>query len=346
MKRISIYLLLMLATFVLPAQDIHFSQFYNVPVVLNPAFTGFLNGKARIGVSYRNQWFGAVNKGFLKSPYMTTALSGDMAFKVKKDVAGAGLVFANDQAGANTFSTFMIMASGSYIKSIGRERNHRLSAGFQIGYSFQNIRTENFEFANQFQENVFVPTLPHNEVWQNNRIGFLNLNAGLAWYGVFAEMVGVYLGGSFFNISMPNYGILSDSQKRAMYWRWNTHGGVDITIKKKYHILVSGMFMRQSVNDQLNTGTGFGMDFKDRYSFTIGFYNRIHNLTTGVTKDALIPYMAVETAGFKLGMTYDVTISDLKTVNSTVGALEFSIQYNVQEKNYRKRRYDLQSPRF
>jgi type IX secretion system PorP/SprF family membrane protein len=330
---------------VMLGQDIHFSQFYNAPTILNPAFTGFINGKSRVGINYRNQWFSAVNKGFFKAPYMTTAITGDMAFKVKKDVAGLGLVFVNDQAGANTFSTFMIMASGSYIKSIGRERNHRLSAGFQIGYSFQNIRTENFEFANQFQDNIFVPTLPHNEVWKTNRIGFLNLNAGLAWYGVFAEMVGVYLGGSFFNISMPKYNMLSNESKN-MYWRWNAHGGLDISLKKKYHILLSGMFMRQSVNDQLNTGIGFGMDFKERYSFTFGFYNRIHNLTTGVTKDALIPYTAIEMKGFKLGMSYDVTISDLKTVSSSVGGIELSVQYSFQEKNFRKRRYDLQSPRF
>lgn len=39
------------------AQDLHFSQFFNAPLLTNPANTGFIpEGDYRIGFNIRNQW--------------------------------------------------------------------------------------------------------------------------------------------------------------------------------------------------------------------------------------------------------------------------------------------------
>ncbi|MFN7275608.1 MAG: type IX secretion system membrane protein PorP/SprF, partial [Bacteroidota bacterium] len=47
-------------------QDIHFSQYYNAPLLVNPANTGFNpDFDYRVGVNYRSQW---ANIG---SPYKT-----------------------------------------------------------------------------------------------------------------------------------------------------------------------------------------------------------------------------------------------------------------------------------
>ena len=166
------------------AQDIHYSQFYNAPLLLNPALTGFTAGVARVGVNYRNQWFSATHDGFFRPPFMTTALNADMPVAIKKDALGIGLVLANDQAGANTFTTVIAMASVSYIKTLGKKDNHRLSAGFQIGYTYQSIRTANFQFYNQFdQTNQFQSTTSSNEDLSKTKVGYLNLNFGLLWYG-------------------------------------------------------------------------------------------------------------------------------------------------------------------
>nr|MBP6456087.1 type IX secretion system membrane protein PorP/SprF [Chitinophagaceae bacterium] len=40
------------------SQGLHFSQFYNAPILLNPANTGIIaNGNWRAGGNYRTQWF-------------------------------------------------------------------------------------------------------------------------------------------------------------------------------------------------------------------------------------------------------------------------------------------------
>ena len=40
----------------LVAQDIHLSQFYETPILRNPALIGLFNGDYRIQAVYRNQW--------------------------------------------------------------------------------------------------------------------------------------------------------------------------------------------------------------------------------------------------------------------------------------------------
>jgi type IX secretion system PorP/SprF family membrane protein len=286
---------------------------------------------------------------------MTTALSGDMPIKIKNDALGVGLFIANDQAGANTFSTFITQASVSYIKTLGKKSNHRLSAGFQMGYTYQSIKVENFQWASQFshEDNQFSPgTTSYNpENITKNKVGYLNMNFGLFWYSKLTDKVAMYTGGSFYNVTTPKYDILPD-QKRDLYWRWNVQAALDITLGKQFHILPSGQFMRQGVNDQLNTGLGFGIDFKERgkkaddpMSLTLGVFNRIHNLPQGVTSDAIIPYVGIDIKRFRLGITYDATISSLKSASSGVGAFEISVGYTVKKKGQSKRT-DFIAPRF
>jgi type IX secretion system PorP/SprF family membrane protein len=355
MKRIFTLLIAFSVAAISVAQDIHYSQFYNAPLLLNPALTGMTTGSGRVSITYRNQWFGATGSGFFKSPYMTTALSGDLPIKIKNDALGVGLFIANDQAGANTFSTFITQASVSYMKTLGKKSNHRLSAGFQIGYTFQSIKVETFQWASQFshEDNQFSPgTTSYNpENIGTNKIGYLNMNFGLFWYSKLTDKVAMYTGGSFYNVTTPNHTILPN-QKRDLYWRWNVHAALDITVGSKYHILPSGQFMRQGVNDQLNTGIGFGIDFKERgsrtddpMSLTLGVYNRIHNIPTGVTSDAIIPYIGFDIKRFRLGITYDATISSLKTTGPGIGAFEISVAYTIKKKGY-SRRDDFIAPRF
>ena len=45
------------------AQDIHFSQFYNAPLKLNPGNAGAFRGDLRVISNYRNQW-SSINSAF------------------------------------------------------------------------------------------------------------------------------------------------------------------------------------------------------------------------------------------------------------------------------------------
>jgi type IX secretion system PorP/SprF family membrane protein len=334
MKKVYPLVIGLTITMSLFAQDIHYSQFFNAPLLLNPALTGFTPGPYRVGINYRNQWFTAAGGGFGSSPYMTTAVSGDVPIKVKDDVVGVGLFLANDQAGANTFSTIMACASVSYIKTLGKKKNHHLSAGFQLGVTNTSINSSGFQFASQFQDNIFSSGLSSNENIGKTHVTYPNINAGLLWYGRLTDVVSLYAGGALFNLYQPKYDILTGDNNN-LYLRWNVNAGADITINKKYHLLPMLMYMRQGVDNEMNTGLGFGIDFNEDMNFTIGLYNRINTMASGgANGDAIIPYAAFEIKGFKLGLSYDATISQLKSAGSAIGAIELSLTYTGKRKNY------------
>ena len=64
----------------LKAQDIHFSQFYNAPLTVNPALTGRIPGSYRVVINYRNQWPYQFDKA---TSFSTPAISFDMPFSLQ-----------------------------------------------------------------------------------------------------------------------------------------------------------------------------------------------------------------------------------------------------------------------
>jgi len=92
-------------------QDIHFSQFYFSPLTLNPAQTGFFNGKHRIAANYKSQWKRATGG----DPYVTFSGSYDMHILERSmkaaDMAGMGLSAFSDKAGTGDLSTSGVFAS-------------------------------------------------------------------------------------------------------------------------------------------------------------------------------------------------------------------------------------------
>src|SRR3984885_3759927 len=48
------------------SQDIHFTQFFSNPLILNPAQTGNFNGNYRVGFNFRGEWPWAIGNS---SPY-------------------------------------------------------------------------------------------------------------------------------------------------------------------------------------------------------------------------------------------------------------------------------------
>ena len=73
-KSVRILLAMLFSVAGVQAQDINFSQFYDVPVLRNPAIAGLFNGDMRFATGFRNQWQS------VSVPYRTVVLSGE--FKI------------------------------------------------------------------------------------------------------------------------------------------------------------------------------------------------------------------------------------------------------------------------
>ena len=70
------------------AQDINFSQFYELPLLRNPALAGTYRGDVRITTAFRNQW------NSVTVPYQTEALGAELKFNQGKKATLFKLMFA------------------------------------------------------------------------------------------------------------------------------------------------------------------------------------------------------------------------------------------------------------
>jgi Protein of unknown function (DUF3308). len=91
-------------------------------------------------------------------------------------------------------------------------------------------------------------------------------------------------------------------------------------------LYLSSLFSRQAGATNIVAGgaVGFNMnqDEENPTNFYAGMWTRFNNVN-----DALIPYLGLEFGGFRLGASYDVNISSLKTASQSRGGLEISLIY-------------------
>src|ERR1044071_9102382 len=87
-------------SFPLQAQDLHMSQFFETPLLRNPALAGIFEGDVRVQAVYRDQW-NSVTTG-----YRTASLSGEYKTPVGKgdDYVTFGMQLFYDRAGTVSFT--------------------------------------------------------------------------------------------------------------------------------------------------------------------------------------------------------------------------------------------------
>ena len=96
--RILPILLVMITSYTLTGQDIHFTQFTMQPMTLNPAHTGAFLGSLRVGGIYRSQWASVIDNEFsTPSAYVDVPLI--KGFR-NRDWIGVGVSFFQDKAGS------------------------------------------------------------------------------------------------------------------------------------------------------------------------------------------------------------------------------------------------------
>src|SRR5688572_892077 len=112
------------------AQDLHFSQFFEAPLLRNPSLAGIYDGDIRVQAVYRDQW------NSVTTAYKTVSLNGEYKMPVgnANDFLTVGLQFLQDRAGTISWVSTHIMPAINYHKSLSSEKTSFLSIGFMGGW--------------------------------------------------------------------------------------------------------------------------------------------------------------------------------------------------------------------
>jgi type IX secretion system PorP/SprF family membrane protein len=240
------------------------------------------------------------------------------------------------------------MASFAFHKCLGRNKNHYLSVGTQIGFTQRSLDIGTLYFADQFDGTGFSGVTQ--EIIQQyreqgkSRLKFFqpNLNLGLFWSAQFNKMLGAYAGVSMFNIIKPKDTFLKSDNERS--YRFDAHAGMLIDINKFVLISPNGLYMFQAKAQQWIAGTSAAFNLsgkKEPYRTAV---------SVGVWYDgngAVITSAGVSFSGLQIGISYDATIKkDLTKAVKTFGALEASIIYTGRPLDKKKQYSPLLCPQF
>ena len=140
------------------AQDLHFSQYFNAPLLVNPANTGFMpDHDYRLGINYRDQWANIGNA------YKTMSAWGDVQLfnsRFENGWVGLGGTLLKDDAGGGTLTATRLFVSTAYHQVIND--NGLLSVGVGIGGVNKRVDPSKLTFDNQWNGKFFDITVPNN----------------------------------------------------------------------------------------------------------------------------------------------------------------------------------------
>lgn len=330
-------LLTLTSVFALQAQDIHFTQFYASPLLLNPALTGGFDGQLRASTIIRDQWRGA-----LETPFVTTTAALDFRFPLKVggrangDAASAGIVFMNDRVKQYDFTHNQIMVSGGYHKMLDKRTNQILSGGLQIGIGQRNIIYSGLNFQDQFSINPDGSTGYFGQTREDlptNNITFFDASLGVNYSYAPRGAAGVYVGAAVHHINEPDISYFSrddDSlDPEPLKRKYSVHLAGVLPLSSKMSLQPRALAQLQGESAQAVLGTNIRMQF-DEFSTTalhLGSWVRGVRNINGFGTDAVVALMGIEYHNFLLGTSYDIGLSDFTAGSRGRGALEISIAY-------------------
>src|SRR6476659_10014733 len=303
------------------AQDPHFSQFFEAPLLRNPSLAGLFSGDIRVQGVYRNQW------GSVTTPYQTGSFNVEYKQPIGKanDFITAGLQILYDRAGTTNFTTTNIYPAVNYHKALNGEKSRYLSLGFMGGYVQKRIDRSKMTTNSQYGPNGYNPALPDGETFTKSSYHYWDGSFGMSYNSSIngSETDNFFIGLAYHHFNRP----LNSFYKNPpieLNPKWVASAGVRFTASEVSYITIQGDYSKQGNYTETIVGATYSIKIGDDYQnplYTLHFggYLRV--------RDAFIPFLKFDYRPFSIGFSYDENISQLKTASQGRGGFELSISY-------------------
>ncbi len=322
--------------FAVNGQDLHFSQFYETPLVRNPALAGLFEGDVRVQMVYRNQW------ASVTTPYQTGSLNGEYKFGVGKgdDFVTAGLQVLWDKAGSVALTTTHLLPAVNYHKSLSADKNRYLSLGFIGGWISRRLDRSKVTTNNQYDGFGYNGSLPDGETFVAN-YSYFDAGVGMSYNASIGENKdnNFYVGLAYHHFNKPTNGFYQQLQHLP---KWVGSAGLRTAIGELTYVTLNADVSIQGVFKEYIGGAMFSRRIGDAevpdYTIHAGAYLR--------WQDAIIPVVKLDYNPFSIAFSYDMNISQLRTVSQGRGGFELSISYIGFLNSDRTTKGILRCPRF
>lgn len=319
------------------AQDLHFSQFFNNPLLTNPANTGFIpDADYRLGASYRNQY-----SNIMAQPYKTMSIYGDAQVfrdRIETGWLGLGGVIFRDVAGSGSLTSTKIYGSIAYHQMLGL--SSLLTAGFNVGWANKRVDQSKLTFPDQFDGKFFDGTMPTSAQLLNNSVSYFDMQAGINYAYFPTEDIYINAGYSIHHVNRPKETFFEDDETSRLDMR--QIGFINAILKMSDNVIINP--------------TAYYTNMAKASELVVGM-NAAYNLSGDGAKqiigglfyrygDAIIPTVGLQINNMRFTFSYDVTSSSLKNFNHSFGADEFNLLYKGYYNQFNGNRQQTLCPVF
>lgn len=302
------------------AQDLHFSQFYEAPMLRNPSLSGIFEGDIRVQGVYRDQWNSFTNA------YRTGSLNAEYKMQVgsTNDFITTGIQMLYDKAGTVGLTSTHVLPAVNYHKSLSNDKVSFLSLGFMGGLIHKSIDVTKMTTNNQYNGG-YNPSGPTGETFTVTNFNAWDASVGMSYNTTFGDydVNSMFIGAALHHISKPKNSFYRDGTTE-LNPKYVFSAGVNWGVTDYSWFTLYADYSKQATVSETIVGGLYSYNMSSladdkTYVVHLGGFLR--------WKDAFIPVAKIDMGSLSVGVSYDVNVSQLKTTSMGRGGFELSLSY-------------------
>lgn len=310
------FLLICISTFSARSQDIHFSQFFETPLLRNPSLAGIFTGDVRVQAVYRDQWNSVTNA------YKTGSVNAEFKMPVGKgdDFVTTAMQVMYDKAGTIGWTSTHVMPVLNYHKSLSTDKNSYLSLGFMGGWVQRRFDPSKATTNSQYDNGGI------GENFSNTQFSYIDGSVGMSYNSNLAYNPDntFFIGAAYHHLNKPNQTFFASNGNIELDPKWVFSGGLKLGVADYAYMTILADHSRQGSFSETVAGLMYGLKLgtdpdNPEYTIHAGGFLRWN--------DAIIPVVKLDYNPFSIAFSYDANISKLKPSSYGRGGFEISISY-------------------
>ena len=335
----SLFILLTVTSKVI-SQDIHFSQFFETPLLRNPALAGIFSGDIRLQTVYRTQW------NSVTVPYQTGSFNGEYKMPVGRgdDFLTFGGQVLYDKAGTIALTSTHILPALNYHKSMSAERNMYLSMGLMGGFVQRRIDRSKITTNSQFDGTGYNSSLSDGESFSKTSYSYFDGSVGMSFNTQLGEEAdnNIFIGLAYHHFNKAPKVSFYGNPDYEMTPKWVGSAGARMSMNDYSYFTIQADYSRQGTYTETIAGALFSWKLDDmddpKYILHAGAFLR--------WKDALVPVAKLELKPLAVAVSYDANISQLTSASKGRGGIEVSLTYQKYVNRSNSSSDAVRCPRF
>ena len=340
LQHLVMLLLLLLIQLSCLSQDIHFSQFFEAPLLRNPSLAGIYTGDIRVQGVYRDQWNSFTNA------YRTGSINAEYKMPIGRgnDFMTTGIQALFDKSGTIGLTSAHVLPALNYHKSLSDTKLMFLSLGFMGGMIRKSIDLSKMTTDNQYGPGGFDPTAPNGENLIAPNFTSWDANVGMSFNTSFGkdQANSMFVGAAYHHLNRPKNSFYRDPNIE-LHAKYVFSTGIKLRIDEFSSFTIQADHSSQGSFSETIGGALYSHILGDDpenppYTLYAGAFLRF--------RDAFIPVLKMDMKSVSVAISYDLNVSPLKTASRGRGGFELSLSYIAFLDRYNSSRDKVLCPRF